>query len=357
MKNILCLLIALALTSFSQAETSFKELQSLTNIIAITHHRTLMTKLLLPHLEVLKAADKGGTNAPSAETVADAIDYTNAYYTLRAFDHEPFSELIPKLFDLLENDELTNYQQVFLDGKYTNTYGQWVYELINTKMNIDTNPLYEKDQVTMLWFPKDEHGISSNSGMTYFWYYAGLKHLPTLWEDWYKLWKMENQREFPRTNVLERLSKEISRQFSYHLFPYVAKAIENGDTTLDPLVDKLPNRPLLTPFMDLGLPNDYYHSPNRILYSERTKPFYTNSISFVSWWKDNKEKYIIPQPKTKLADFEHVVRRQYRPMWIDETRYKAALRLEKALDEYCALKEHPISNCWYFSLKDDNEND
>lgn len=357
MKKIIFFLLTVSFASLLRAEASFKDLQSLTNIIAITHHRTVLTTFLLQHLNVLEAAEKGGTNAPSAEAVADAIDYTNAYYTSKAFDYEPLSKVIPKLFDLLENDELTDYQQVFLDGKYTNTYGQWVYELIYAKMNINTNPLYEKDQATMLWFPPDKGLNPGNAELTCFWYYSGLKHLPTLWEDWYKLWKLENQKDFPRTNILERLSKEISRQFSYHLFPYVAKAIEDGDSTLDPLVDKLPNRPLLTPAVDLGLPNDYYHLPNRILYSERTKPFYTNSTSFVSWWKDNKEKYIIPQPRTTLADFKHVVKREYRPMWIDETKYKHLLSLEKALSDYCSLKERPISNCWYFSLKDDNEND
>ena len=359
MKNILYFLIMFVFASLLHAETSFKELQSLTNIIAITHHRTVMTKLLSPHLKVLEEAEKGGANAPSAEATSDAIDFTNAYYTTKAFDNKPLSEIIPKLFDLLENDELTNYQQVFLDGKYTNTYGQWVYELIFTKMNIDTNPLHEKDQVTMLWFPRDKGLNPWSAELTCFWYYSGLKHLPTLWNDWYSLWKLENQREFPRTNVLERLSKEISKQFSYHLFPFVAKAIEDGDQTLEPLIDKLPHRNLHDPFMGPALPTGFPlcdpNAPAFKAYCEANKPFYTNSTTFVSWWNNNKDKYIIPQPKTTLADFKHVVRREYRPMWIDETKYKNLLSLEKALDDYCALEERPISNCWYFSIKDEDE--
>jgi len=278
MKNSICFLMAFAFVSLLRAETSFKDLQSLTNEIAITHHRTVMTRLLPPHLKVLADAEKGGANAPSAEALADAIDFTNAYYTTKAFDSKPLSEVIPKLFDLLENDELTNYQQVFLDGKYTNTYGQWVYELINTKMNVDTNPLYEKDQVTMLWFPQDKGLNPSSAELTCFWYYSGLKHLPTLWNDWYGLWKLENQRSFPRENVLERLSKEIAKQFNYHLFPFVAKAIEDGDKTLEPLVDKLPHRGVYDSFMDPTLPRNYpVCDPDDVdfkAYCEATRPFF-----------------------------------------------------------------------------------
>lgn len=358
MKQLYLILGLFVFVLSSNAETNYKDLQSLTNVIAITHHRTVMTKLLPQYLKVLEAAEKGCTNAPKAETVADAIDFTNAYFTTRAFDNKPLSELIPELFELLENDELTDHWQVFLDGKYTNTYGEWVYQIINTKLNIDTRPLEEIDQVTMLWFPRGDGRNPWSYELAYFWYYSGLKHLPTLWNDWYYLWKLETKRDVPRTNVLERLSREISRQFSYHLFPFVAKAIEDGDKTLEILVEKLPHRGVRNPFMGPLRPSYDNYPANKDefqAYYEVTRPYFTNSTSFVSWWNNEKNKYIIQQPDRKISDLKHILKRKCRPNVFDEVRFKETLIYEKALDDYCALNERPISNCWYFSIKGEDE--
>ena len=285
--------------------------------------------------------------------VADSIDFTNAFFETDAFYKRPPAEIVPMLFDLLENDEICDRWQVFINGQYTNTYSQWVYELIYERLEIYTLVKDQKDQVTMLWFPEGESSIGRPVEFPFFWYYAGLKHLPTLWDDWYTIWKLENKRDVPRTNILERLSAQISSQFSYHLFPFVAKAIEDGDKTLEPLINKLPKT---HNYRMLLWGSWWYNISLDPAVSEAHKLFFTNATSFVSWWKDNKEKYIIPLPKRTLADFKHVIRRKCKPIWIDETRYRAALRVEKALDAYCAQKERSITNCWYFVENYENEN-
>ena len=353
MKSLFLLLLVGTLAYSLRAETSFKDLQSLTNTIAIMQHRTVVYDLLLHHREVLKAAEKGGTNAPSADVVADSIDFTNAFFETDAFYKRPPAEIVPMLFDLLENDEICDRWQVFINGQYTNTYSQWVYALIYERLGIYTQVQHQKDQATMLWFPEGESFIGWPEEFPFFWYYTGLKHLPTLWDDWYTIWKLENQRDVPRTNIIERLSWQISKQFGYHLFPFVAKAIEGGDKTLEPLINKLPKTHNYRMLLWGSWRCDVHSGPEAI---EATKPFFTNATSFVSWWKDNKEKYIMPLPKRTLADFKHVIRRKCRPSWIDESRYRAALRVEKVLDAYCAQKERPISNCWYFAIKDEDGN-
>ena len=357
MKRLFLLLLIGALAYSLKAETSFRDLQSLTNSIAIILHRITDIGFMPKHLKLLEDAAKGGTNAPSAKAVADSIDFTNTFFETIAFEEAPPAEIIPELFDLLENDEICARRYVFLDGKYTNTYTQLVCELIGEKLDISAEIFTQKDEATLLWFPKEEYPYGDRTLLLFFWYYAGLKHLPTLWDDWYTIWKLENQRDVPRTNIIERLSWQISRQFSYHLFPLVAKAIEDGDKTLEPLIDKLPKRYFVDFATMWPLKPKLGASDEEIqAFIKATRPFFTNSTSFVSWWKDNKEKYIIPQPKRTLSDFKHVIRRKCGSSWICETRYKAILRLEKALDAYCAQKEHPISNCWYFTIKDEDGN-
>ena len=353
MKSLFLLLLVGTLAYSLRAETSFKDLQSLTNTIAIMQHRTVVYDLLLHHREVLKAAEKGGTNAPSADVVADSIDFTNAFFETDAFYKRPPAEIVPKLFNLLENDEICDRWQVSMNGQYTNTYSQLVYSLISGRLKIYTQFQDQKGQATMLWVPERENYVGRPVEFPFFWYYAGLKHLPTLWDDWYTIWKLENQRDVPRTNILERLSRQISRQFSYHLFPFVAKAIEDGDKTLEPLIDKLPKTHNYRLLLWGSFRSTIDPAPELF---EAHNLFFTNATTFVSWWKDNKEKYIITLPKRTLADFKHVIRRKCRPSWIGETTYRAALRAEKALDAYGAQKEHPISNCWYFAIKDEDGN-
>ncbi len=357
MKNIIIFSLALVFASFSHAETSFKELQSLTNMITLAHTKFVSGKLLIKHLSVLKKAENKDGEKPSDEAISEAKAFTNAFIYAKEFDNIPPAKAIPILFDLLENDNLTDHMQVFCDGMYTNSFGEWVYQLIMDKMNLEAS--FSPESVTMLWVPKGSM-IIDRKEFLFFWYYAGLKHLPVLWNDWYNLWKNETQRQDPRPDVLKRLAEEINRQFGYHLFPYVAEAIKNGDRTLQPLLDELPR--------DGGYHYSFllYPPANHIdgKIPEEVKPYFpvpkqafSNDVSFVEWWNLNKDDYIFAQPKTKLADLKHIAKRKYRPNVIDETRYKAALRLEKALDEYCALKDRPISNCWYFSLKEENDSE
>ena len=57
MKRLFLLLLVGTLAYSSKAETSFRDLQSLTNTIAIMQHRTVVYDLLLHYREVLKAAE------------------------------------------------------------------------------------------------------------------------------------------------------------------------------------------------------------------------------------------------------------------------------------------------------------
>ena len=356
MKNLFLLLLVGTLAFSLRAETSFQDLQSFTNMITMAHTKFVSGEKLLSELQVLQKAESNSEDKPSYERIAAAKAFTNAFVYAKEFDNMPPAIAIPLLFQLLENDALTNHKQVFSDGMYTNSFGEWVYQLIIDKMDI--HAAFSPESITMLWVPKDTKLVNSKEFL-FFWYYAGLKHLPTLWNDWYGLWKSENQREAPRPYVLERLSSEISGQFGYHLFPYVAEAIDNGDETLQPLLDKLPH--------DGGYHYRFLFYPpvNHINKSvpEEVKPYFppqngtfSNATSFVEWWEKNKKDFIFPQPKTKLADLKHIIKRQFRPNVMDETRYKSALELEKVLDGYCAQKARPTANCWYFAIKDEDVN-
>ena len=202
----------------------------------------------------------------------------------------------------------------------------------------------------MLWLP-DQSVMWNKHNLTFFWYYVGLKYLPTLWEDWYKCWKMENQRTEPRKMVLTRLAKEISRQFNYHLFPFVAKAIEDGDTSLKLLLEELSRCSYHRDLLYCSLRSDA--SPFESLKRwPDDKPNFTDEKSFLIWWDKYKDNYIVAPSDKKLSDIKNIFERKYPPNFFTKKMYESALKAEKALDEYCKRENRPLTNCWYFNIKE-----
>ena len=347
MKHIWLLLCLVVLPFSVDAAPSLAELKALTNLIINIYSKTLVLDDYYDSLKVLKTSGNSSETVDQ-KTLLNAKAVTNSYAEEVTFDEIPPSKALPLFFALLENDELTDWECSLKDKKYNGSFGEWVYQLIIQKLQIFTQE--DSENIMMLWLP-DQSVMWNKHNLTFFWYYVGLKYLPTLWEDWYKCWKMENQRTEPRKMVLTRLAKEISRQFNYHLFPFVAKAIEDGDTSLKLLLEELSRCSYHRDLLYCSLRSDA--SPFESLKRwPDDKPNFTDEKSFLIWWDKYKDNYIVAPSDKKLSDIKNIFERKYPPNFFTKKMYESALKAEKALDEYCKLKNRPLTNCWYFNIKE-----
>ena len=347
MKNFILLVIFSIIVSETFAESSLPELQALTNIILTAHSRIAPFDIYKSSLKTIKSYENKAENEDQ-QKLLNAKAVTNCYEESVKLDKIPPSKALPLFFALLENDELTDWECSLKDKKYNGSFGEWVYQLIIQKLQIFTQE--DSENIMMLWLP-DQSVMWNKHNLTFFWYYVGLKYLPTLWEDWYKCWKMENQRTEPRKMVLTRLAKEISRQFNYHLFPFVAKAIEDGDTSLKLLLEELSRCSYHRDLLYCSLRSDA--SPFESLKRwPDDKPNFTDEKSFLIWWDKYKDNYIVAPSDKKLSDIKNIFERKYPPNYFTKKMYESALKAEKALDEYCKLENRPLTNCWYFNIKE-----
>ena len=351
MKFSLCFLIWLA-SSSALAVTTFNELQSFTNKILIADSILFRAKDLPNYLNTLKHS--GNIEDPKIiAEVNNAKKYTNAYLIAKELDEEPPSVIIPKMFALIETSSLVTNRYTFYNGTYTNSLRDWVYMKAANKLDIATR--VKKDSITMLWLPECTY-ILAPKYMVLIWYYIGLKGLPLFWDDWYACWSKENSRANPRNFVLRKMSKEITGQFSYHLFPFIADAIEKGDESMGILLDELSGNLNSSQFAfrieylnicDIKDIKKYVYDAN--------ESNYTNCQSFLKWWKENKNNYELTLPNYRISDIKYIFGEKNVSSVFNEETYKIALKAEDAFKRYISLKTRPVSNYWYFSLKDEDE--
>ena len=344
MKHIWLLLCLVVLPFSVDAAPSLAELKALTNLIINIYSKTLVLDDYCDSLKVLKTSGNSSETVDQ-KTLLNAKAVTNSYAEEVSFDEIPPSKALPLLFALLENDELTDWQCSLMENEFNDSFGELVYQLIIGKMRISTKR--DKKNIMMIWLP-EKSAMWNSHDLTFFWYYAGLKHLPTLWNDWYAVWKLENKREKPRNDVLKRLANEIARQFSYHLYPFVAKAIEEGDTTLKPLLLELACRSYHESLLYHSISSKEIHEVKR----PKDYPNFRDEESFLAWWNEYKDHFIIPPSDKKLSDIKNIFERKYPPRFFTKEMYESALKAEKALDEYCKRENRPLTNCWYFNIKE-----
>lgn len=270
---------------------------------------------------------------------------------LRAMDP---ATLIPLLFQILEEGSLgTNeYVEVYsnwYDGsqtQYIGTYGN----IKITKERSEIYPLacgyinraqraYTKSKdwyLTELWAKYYHPSIAS---FPYFWWYEGRKYATNIWEDFERCWQYEQARTVPRASVLRLLAKEIA-ELGISALPIVKSKIENGDTTLDPVLKALAEK-----LEDGGI---------------------TNS-SFITWYNNEGSKYILPPcegleaAKVRIADTNYV--NELNGVFSLGSPVHKTVRLDDAnpdfmkdyLDQMLAYftNRPPVPKHWYYKLPDD----
>ena len=331
------------------ASISFSELQTFTNKILIADNNLVRAKDLPKYINILKSSTNAITDSKIIDEVNNAKKYTNSYLIAKELDEEPPSVSIPKLFALIEASSLVTNKYSFYGGMYTNSLRDWVYMKAANKLDIATK--IKKDSITMLWLPESTY-ILSPKNMVFIWYYIGLKALPLFWEDWYVCWSKENSKKEPRVFILKKLVKEITGQFSYHIFPFIADAIENGDASMVELLNELSNTSFGHNYSQFSFNTSNLMTNNYEIYKYGIdQQSYTNCQSFLKWWKENRVKYEIPLPNYSIKDVKYMFREKNVSSVFNEETYKMALEAEDALKQYMALKNRPVSNYWYYSIE------
>ncbi|MBR5946413.1 hypothetical protein IKZ80_04945, partial [bacterium] len=273
MKKAITFLCCLFFVVITKADVDFQTLQALTNQIATAYGRGFILKSDLQHyLGVLASKNKAEGDKPSEEAIREAISLTNAYAETKHLEQMPPSKALPLYFALLENDQIMERGLIFNDGNYSNSFENILSDIIFTKLDINARAAGGNKTPTTLFFWYAGYALPRLQ-QTLFWYYIGLDYLPTLWEDWYKCWKLENKSEKPRLGVLKKLAEDLSNDFGYHTYPFIAEAIKSGDETFQPLIDVM-------------LKHGSYSKFGRGL----DKPYnFSDPKSFVTWWENNKE--------------------------------------------------------------------
>ena len=334
----------------------FSELQAFTNTITKASSMSAWCSGIngLPiYLEILTKAKTDENVLP--KDLAYAKEYTNIYKNAKILDDEAPATAIPRLIALLENDNLTDLRISFYGNKITNTFGEWIYQRLNRKLNIKL-PI-DRQSIFLQWLPEKTLLLRPKT-LVFFWYYCGLKYLPVLMEDWYTCWKLENAKSEPRKEVLDKLAKEAAR-FNYHIFSFLAEKIENGDSTLLPVVKKMRRDGGYRCLKLFGTPNfENYQIDDKLKaeYTVNDEDYFDSEEEFLNFWKENKTRFTIKSPEKTLPEIKHIFTRKNRPNEMAPAIFLSAIEAEKALAAYCAQKERPISNCWYFAINDEDVN-
>jgi len=185
------------------------------------------------------------------------------------------SKELSMLFSLLESGEISNKTCVrYCEniGYKTNSLMEAVYKRISSQGGLQLG-LETYGNVAFTWLRHKEGDRVFNSiEIIYFWWNYDRKHVPEIWEKWYKCWQIENSREKPRDKILDRLAYDITR-LGYYFFPYIYLAMKSGDMSLN------------------------------ALFSSSKPVIYKNVQSdFITWWEKNNEMYTLPEPK----GWEHI---------------------------------------------------
>lgn len=262
--------------------------------------------------------------------------YTNSYSSFVYLDNMSPAKAVPLFATLWENDAFSDVKHVFPGGR-TLLMSEVIYDYLFVKLGILTSSSKSKN-ITMQW--ENYYMLTYPKEFVFFWYYAGLKYIPKLLDDWYVCWKDENQRKTPREKAIQLLIQEAVCQYSYHFFPFMAEKIKEGDKSFQPIIEQLQNGGL-GQFGTLEHDCLDFNDPD----------------SFVSWWEKNKQDYVIPLPDKKLIDLKYILKRKNKQKFFYETLLRGALESEIKLENYIKSKNRPGSNCWYFSLKEENDSE
>lgn len=339
--------LILTFCSLTNAEISFTELQNITNKIYLTETKLILGKELPKYLEILKKR----RNTESCKEYDDAVRYTNAYFTAMEMALEPPAIALPKLFALFENKSLNQQTIKHPLDNHDESLREWAYHAIESRMGTDLAPDLQMDKyresIIFNWMPPK----SSYTVATIHFYYSGRKHLKTLWEVWYDCWKKEQSRQNPRPEVEERLLNEITSYFGYNIFQFVAEAIESGDETMSPLVRKLEPSSGYEETILFASPELNEHNVENSNYYLKSLDNFQDTVAFLKWWKENKHKYVIPEPDKKLSDLKPMLTDQKTSSHADIA-YKRLLELEHALIKFCNQPLKDNTNCWYYRLED-----
>lgn len=262
--------------------------------------------------------------------------------------------IIPLLFEILEEGRLGSNEFVdvycnwYEDSKtpYLGTYcgikitkeKAAIYPLACGYIN-RAQRAYTKSKdwyLTELWAKYYHPSIAS---FPYFWWYEGRKYATNIWEDFERCWQYEQARTVPRASVLRLLAKEIA-ELGISALPIVKSKIENGDTTLDPVLKALAEK-----LEDGGI---------------------TNS-SFITWYNNEGSKYILPPcegleaAKVRIADTNYV--NELNGVFSLGSPGHKTVRLDDAnpdfmkdyLDQMLAYftNRPPVPKHWYYKLPDD----
>lgn len=330
------LLFVLLMASVAKSDVNLDELKRFNNAILLAFKQSITEE---GQQDALKTLAEGINNEDCRDRpenwgadlkLSVAEEYTNTYANLVYLNSLPPAKAVPLLSALLENDELTDRNEKILEGKYRRPYYAFVNSIIAEKLGLTT---YSQEYVTMSWYPKDVP--ISKDQMIFFWNYFGLKYLPVLWNDWYTCWKLENQRENPRKEILERLAQEIVLHFGNNVFPFVADAIKNGDKTLQPVIDFLPGGYEIR-FSNL---------------SPMEKGF-KDSETFLQWWSENKNDYAVERQEKSLESLKHIFERKTKPATFDLQIYDNIAKMKKAIEDYDSSANRAVTNSWYYKLAD-----
>lgn len=184
---------------------------------------------------------------------------------------------------------------------------------------------YSYSSIALFWTKQFGIPIMTSPKVMYYWWYEGRKYLPEIWKDWYTCWQKEVSREQPRKTVLETLAADIN-SLSYHIAPFVYKAIKDGDGSL----------------------TNYFKGVKPVggAFSRNVEPY-------TSWWEREKEGCTLPP----CEGFEAASKRLENVSELfDEDMLKTIQMLSEAAKEYYS-KPREKSGYWYYNLADDQEYD
>ncbi|MBP5626805.1 hypothetical protein J6X96_01385 [bacterium] len=233
------------------------------------------------------------------------------------------SETIPMLFDFIENGkDVEKKVVVYMEkyGYYTNFFTEEIYKQIRDQGGISCG-YSGLGNLAFPWLTKKSRSKNFNEyEIQYFWWVYDRKHLPNIWQTWYRCWQEENARPEPRKYVLERLASDVSC-LGFYAFPYLAEGIKN-DKSLEAVAD------IFKPYSCFFIKGD-----------------------FQTWWEANKEKYSFPEAKGwdhalevikkgKLAVYKSA--RENMPSWHE-------------LSENYYTENNNIDCYWYYFLSDKEE--
>ena len=201
-----------------------------------------------------------------AEVKTNFIDGVNAQDQLNKLAP---SETIPILFDLLENGkDIEKAIPLYLEkhGYYTNSFTEEIYKQIRDQGGISCG-YSGLGSLAFPWLTKKYRGKDFNEReIQYFWWVYDRKHLPEIWQTWYRCWQEENSRPEPRKYVQTRLLSDVSC-LGFYIFPYLAETLKN-DKSLEAIVDIF-----------------------------KSYPCFPIKGDFQLWWEDNEARYAFPEAK------------------------------------------------------------